>query len=925
MREIVILPKNMCSTTLIESFFLEFFFKFMEVDIQDNRFDFNFLKEYYQICKEQNRIEVFRKTIEEFMLRGAVIHLENGSKLEIADLNREEILKLKAEEEGEINFFNEKLKNILREYHITSKRFFNGIILNNFRLIFDDISLDIFKSELERNRIRIEKEEEINKKIVEKTINNKRIEEYFYESYFENFREFCKERSIFRISQLTATEISNYRLMEGVGEKKYLIVLERFESIKNKKIYIDINELLYSLNLDQDTLELIEKRYVKNMTLSDIGISLKTTRQNINLKLDKIEEQLKGFFKFNDLIQLLKNISLSNKWITLSELEILLDKENRMFLEIFKSGNIIEYNEDLEFFILEEKINEKIREILQKIYFPNKIGTLEEIYEEINNENIDHELLDEILESIPLDKILENLGFKHYGEYFANKKLTNSEAFEIIMKNYVEGSVVLDVEGINQIKKIAENKFNLKLEVSEGTLMNALYSLNEVFLCGSKEYIHKNKINYSEKFIEKIHSYIKCFFRSEGNILNVDFIFKEFKKECEKERVWSKQLLYSILKYEYETEFTFGKGNTLNIYKDELKISREDQMFNYLQKFNKIDTKINIVNNLKWKLYQLDDTVCKSKKFILMEDKVALREYISLSKIEEESLLSEIRFYLRENLYYSTEVLFQNLLKKENIRNILKKYNLNNSKILSYFLRANNLIIDYKFINKLMFLVKKQLELETVEDIIKLKFQEKSEIERREIKEFYRELGYKEAMVSSIDSRLIEKHFFLEISKDKVILNEKFNLNENTIQKIKNFIEDKIKDKKYLILNDLDFRVLRISNEICEINPYSVKSLLIKYVNSYKFLKRINSDYRYDKIILVKKDENFENLEDLVYFLLKNEYKDIMEEVEIYDYLTSKGIVPYKQYNYDKKLFQSFKDEIYDKIHIDINGKVNID
>ena len=923
MERYIELPKDKMMISEIESFFLEFFFKFMNVEVKENKIDILYLEKYYQFCKKQNKIENFKKTLNELVLRGFILHFSNRIVIDLnEEKNKENTFVLKSNETEVFITSNPELNSLIYNYHIKEKKFFDNIDLNYFLKIFKEFDIKMLKEEFEKNKIQVI---ELKNKTLEKNRKNERlINEFFYENFFENFREFCNKESVRIVEQLTMDILKKYRSLGGVGEKKYLTILSRIEELKEKRDYSDINQLFSSISLDESSYNILEKRYLFNMTLSDIGADLKLTRQGINLRLDKLEEKLKSFFKFKELKKYLREISISNKWISLRILEKIIENKNRLFLEILKAGNIIEYNEDLEIFILENEINEKINKILEIIYSIKSLKTLEEIYELINNEDIDHELFDEILTTISLENILKNLEFRRYGEYYINKKLTNTEILEIILKEYIERGIYLDNEGIDKIKKIAKNKFDLELEISERSLINSIYSQENIFLCGPKEYIHKSKINYSEIFIEKIYLYIKSFFKKYGDVLNIDFLFREFRKECEKEKIWSKQLLYSVLKYEYEDEFIFGKGNTLNIYRDESKVSREEQLSNYLKNNKKVDTKINILNGLKWKLYQLEDTIYKSKNFIPIDNKVALKEYINLNENEQQNLFSKINLYLRGNFYYSTEKLFQNLLKEEDIKIILNKYGLKNSKALSYFLRVNNLINDYKFINKLMFLVLKESDIETVEDLIKLEFRERKEIERRELKDFYKDLGYKEAMISSIDSKLIEKQIFLEIDKNKVVLNENFKIDENNIQKVKNFLEDKIKNKKYLVLNDLEFKVLNIKNKAYNFNPYIIKSLLLKYKSNYKFLKKIASDYRYDKIILVRKEEEFEVLEDLIYFLLKNKYRGFMEEKEVYNYLSEEGLVSYKEYDYDKKLFQSFKDGIYNKIYVDLYGKVYI-
>lgn len=926
MNRYVNLPSEIKNIFEVESFFLEFFFNIMNVEQKENKFDMKFLENYYNLCVSQNQIDFFKKTVNELLIRGAVLNFSDTVEINMQDIipNRT-MYTLQCSSNEVIIPTNRAFSNFLENYHIKGKKFFNEVILNNLSLFLNEIDFNSLKDEFIRNDIKlIEKNtQNISKEIY--TVTNSEIneiEKYFYEPSFESFREFCKNKKIVKLNQLTSNFIEEYRNYPGVGEKKYLNLLEKINQVKNRKKFNSLDELLNNVNLSKEDYELLEKRYLNKMTFSDMGLLLKTTKQRVNQKLDKIEEILEGFFKCHDLDNYLKKISSSKYWITINELDKNVSLENNVFLEFFKSGNILNYNDDLEIFIFDDKINEKVNSIVETAYSIKQTLTLEEFYSLICDKNIDLEIFEELLNDIPLPQFLRYVGYKQYGEYFTNKRLTNIEVCELIFKNYIKKGIILDEEGIQKILEISKEKFNLDIDISERNLLNILYSIDDIFLCGPKEYIHRNKINYSEELIENIADYLKRYFQLYNEFINIDYLFNRFKLECECENITTKQLLYSILKYHYDNEFIFGKGNTLNIYASNLKFSREEQVSSYLLQHNQIDTKENILNNLKWKYYQLDDTVAKSKEFICIDNKIALKSYITLTVDEEKILLASVENSLKGSLYYPMEILFRNLSKDNDVNFILNKYNLKNTKVFSYFIRAYNYLKDYKFINKMMFVVPIDSKFENVEDIIKYHFKDSTLLKRSELKDFYKTLGYGEAMIGSIDSKLIDKQIFLEVSQELVVPKECLVAGKNSLDILKKFIENKIGVSKFLVLNDLSD--LRIETNLSYINPYVVKSLVLKYKFDYRFLKRVNSDYRYDKIILIKSQEKFENLEDLVYYLLKEEYSGSMVEKDAYDYLVTLGILSPKQYDYDKKLFSSFKDGSYPNLYIDTLGKIKL-
>ncbi len=61
--------------------------------------------------------------------------------------------------------------------------------------------------------------------------------------------------------------------------------------------------------------------------------------------------------------------------------------------------------------------------------------------------------------------------------------------------------------------------------------------------------------------------------------------------------------------------------------------------------------------------------------------------------------------------------------------------------------------------------------------------------------------------------------------------------------------------------------------------------------HGYRQITKIMNDYRYDKILLVKQESDIKTFEQLVYRVLKNEYSGNMHERSVYDFLSEKGIV----------------------------------
>ena len=143
-------------------------------------------------------------------------------------------------------------------------------------------------------------------------------------------------------------------------------------------------------------------------------------------------------------------------------------------------------------------------------------------------------------------------------------------------------------------------------------------------------------------------------------------------------------------------------------------------------------------------------------------------------------------------------------------------------------------------------------------------------------------------MATVMVSNITEKRLFVEIDRGIYLPSSKLNVPVEAIDKLKEFIEYQLEKKEYLpleIMSDISFQLPEIEYEW---TTCLMRHLLIEY--GYRTVQKFNKDYRYDKIILLRKNSPIKSFDDLIYTILLN-YQGNFHEQVILRYLADKGII----------------------------------
>ena len=593
---------------------------------------------------------------------------------------------------------------------------------------------------------------------------------------------------------------------------------------KVNKYSVDKQEILINLSNEFNNIikpewaVIIEKRFNFNTnqkrTLADIGLELNLTRERVRQIENRVIQKLLG--RINEIDKILycfyKDIKTDNRdFITVEELLKYVGNEQltRYLIVILssKETNII-YNEEY------------------GIIYNSKEITLEEILYEAETQLKDIIPIADILNYDKVQKYILEHEYKIYQDkIFVRKKINISSIYmNEIKENFDSGYNIGSEEDYNKLIKILKEKYG-DIEIPSMHSIQAMIDRYDFVQINRGAYkAREYAVNLSEKLIEEIIDYII----KNSPIVPYSLIFEKFKQTLEKigidNRFYLKGViddkipkefnttrdfintnsnaeltLYDVMPKifkEFDAEFTMEdiKQRMLGLneynYENYIRAEEENGLIRISPKTYIYIEKLNITEETKKELKEyIDNLFEKMESKILTVQKI----YANLSIMNREllnklhitarfgdfELFSIIKYLFKEEYYYSRPV----ISKEENITTT------------SYLL-----IKEYV----------KKMDKFTYNDI-------KNYIYKMHIGGIYSYINFMEDLSDE----------YVQINKDSMMRIEKFEISEDKLEKIKEFIELLLKGKEFRTDNFDGYFMLPKLNK-----PWN-KYLLIGIIRTY--------------------------------------------------------------------------------------------
>lgn len=740
---------------------------------------------------------------------------------------------------------------------------------------------------------------ELDKLIEDTKLNNKILKEcvieinehWFGKIKFKKIKEIALllkiDLKLNGIEDKTFEEIQNTRLDDYRLDKE----------LKNKLLYfiykinnlMDINNIIETSinNLNNGDKGILEKRYLWGYTLDEIGKEYNLTRERIRQKIVKLKGKLNRMYNNYNIISSLRLEFIDSKFIGISEIFNLIYERNilgiKIFLEvredlIFKDMDIFILNDDG---YIEELNNEIIEYLDEEFLIDDVIDGLNEIYEIVGFKD---------LEEYKIEKHLVNLGYKKYGKLFSKNLLSLQKGYEWIANRYIDNSIIMDDEGIGLIKRkyfeiFEEDISDKSLRTVEARIVN-----NPNMICIDKnEYIHISKWNVDDETKQTADMVLEDTLKL-VEITTAQEIIKYHENELFNVGIRNKYYFYSLIKYFFSDKYSTGKGNTMSITyntkKDAMSKSREDIVKECISENGGAVLKNKILSELRWELFKLEDTVSKSNEII------KIGNYITL--ISNEMLSENIRSKLKAIAYeslnkygvVSTQFIYSKSMIDTELYDFFKYFHIKSGEGIANVIKY----LDPNLKGHINLLYYEDSQIRSPEDIVVSKF--KKVHKKEEIKNMLKEVGYKEASIGIIFAKLIEEKKYYSISNIEVVYKDKLEeIEENVINDVYNLLDQEIGENKYIVVNNIS----RLRRRLPRIDFTWEPELISSLVNGkkYKRVKRLYYDYvrGTDRVILVKDSSSIERFDELVKYIIINEYNGVKHIDHIYKFLVDKGVI----------------------------------
>ncbi len=210
----------------------------MNIDLCDEYFDLNSLRNYYRIDKHRAL-----DLIDELAIRGFTFRSNKSSTILPSMVPSEPIMCILSTSENDsfrrINFASLGLGNFVERFSVASDGFFDGILIQYFSHLNKSINIRLVETVFTENGFIIKPAESIKSSNAvndecEKAKSDELIIKVFSDGIFNNFRDYCNSNGLVYISDLKGFNFEALGSLRGFGATRIRKIIERYKAFTEK-------------------------------------------------------------------------------------------------------------------------------------------------------------------------------------------------------------------------------------------------------------------------------------------------------------------------------------------------------------------------------------------------------------------------------------------------------------------------------------------------------------------------------------------------------------------------------------------------------------------------------------------------------------------------------------------------------------------
>lgn len=658
------------------------------------------------------------------------------------------------------------------------------------------------------------------------------------------------------------------------------------------------------------------QRIIGNETLEEVGKLLGITRERVRQIEKKVKQKVEKKMHAVVLpgVRLYFRLELGN--IVLKEQ---LDLTNDIIKLLENKNRVIVYDSRLELFYLNSSENSQFVKLIYELFdrLPNVVDTTKFIdYIQFRGNFSNSEIQ---FFSTNLNYLFDKFDYKICSDKYIIKTLSLSERLCLIIGEFDQQT--LDISSSNQgqlelFRKTYETYFpedSSYILCDDATLSRKLRGSfersHQVILKEPSTFMLYDYRKLPYKLINCIHDYLTTYFEDEF-VISYKKVYKIFQEELERKNITA-FMMYYLLKYCYEQEFNFGKGNTMYIYEINAEKVTTDEIV-----YRKVDVnggqmnKHQLSEELGFDLYTVEQAVSMSEKLVTVQGNVCATKLDI--KIIPEKLKQTVRKIigrcLEDYQFVVIKQVFNELKFNKRISEELLKAKIVDENDLLRII--NQLYPELEGNTKVKYYKDSKLD---VSDVILTGFTVGTIYTRQDVIARAKELGYAEATMYLYFRQWLQTGRVIEISSEEFVLQGSFVLSSELVEKVKNFLNNLLKDQTYVAL----YRIRGFRRKLPRIDEgYRWTPQLIRYIGKqigFSFVDVSNVVANLDPIIVLSTNSNYKTYGDLLHKVLDN-YGGNLHEEAVYEYLVEEGLLVAR-----KKTPATLPEEVLNEELIQIN------
>ena len=509
----------------------------------------------------------------------------------------------------------------------------------------------------------------------------------------------------------------------------------------------------------------------------------------------------------------------------------------------------------------------------------NFFESLSQIEEMLNNSDLGFISADAFL-----NYLIES-GAHFYGDFVFLRKQTYAKlCLMLISKHFQDGITLYSDDDINKLRRLFHEEYGEYDLPEQNRAISARIS-EFLIVCDRGRAKLIEHIKFEQSVIDDIKKYIDS---SSLKTLYFAEIFNEFEGVLAfTSDITNYHGLHGLLAYLYRDEYEFTRDCITKINGEGKSLSLSERIVLFILEKGCAVTR----NEIKQKIGGLSDIMLfnaiNSSKELLQWDYNSFNAQGNLKIFDEDtSVISEVleEVFSQFKGYCSDKLIFEKI--KLQHPEFLSRNGIENPTNLFYVLQ--NLFEDKYQFSRPHICQEGTVDSLTTKSIALYLLGTTQQISRREFMQIAKDAYWSETTADLIFYEL-EKDY-TRISEDIYILSGDFNIEEDTLNQVSDWLQKSISSQGFLSMIGFD-NFENLPEIQYEWNSFLLVSIIKKYNLGLRLVSPAIRDRRYNKEVIVSKESSYYHLDDIVYDMLVKNGINFIDESNLLSFLVINHLV----------------------------------